>query len=183
MITVIKPHFYWPETTKAMFPLVMEHIERCGRVCYKSEDRITNGSADRFVRKICRNRHVSVLEHFSLTAIVVCSRACSHQLVRHRIAAYSQESQRYCNYGKKSSLQVICPKSIGVAPGDYTTEQVEPEFTSSEWMVWRNDENFAGSLRQFRWVVQVDSAYSEYYPMVYHQKMLVMFFQTQLKLS
>ncbi len=88
MITIIEPHFYWPETTLKMFSYIMEHLERCGRICYKSEDLITSDSADRFVNNICRNRHESVLEHCSVTAIIVCSRACSHQLVRHRIAAY-----------------------------------------------------------------------------------------------
>jgi len=106
MITVIEPSFYWPATTLQMFPLVMEHIERCGRVCYKSEDRITPISMTRFVEMICKNGHESVLEHASLTAIIVCSRACSHQLVRHRIAAYcidgEAESVLHC-HGRLSS--------------------------------------------------------------------------------
>lgn len=93
-------------------------IERCGRVCYKSEDRITDKSAEKFVRMICRNHHESVLEHQSMTAVVTCSRACSHQIVRHRIGAYSQESQRYVNYAKRG-YQVICPPSIGLPPGEY----------------------------------------------------------------
>lgn len=88
MISVIEPHYYWPETSQQMFPFLVEHVERCGRVCYRSEERITEGSATRFVETLRRSGHESVLEHASLTAIVVCSRACSHQLVRHRIAAY-----------------------------------------------------------------------------------------------
>ena len=162
MITIIEPHFYWPETTLSMFPFMMKHIERCGRICYKSEDLITEDSAGRFVEKICRNRHESVLEHCSVTAIVVCSRACSHQLVRHRIAAYSQESQRYCDYGKKSSLQVICPKGIGIEPGDYDTKNY-----GGHWCVWKNGtkwsmEQVADFTHQAQWLLQVDGAYSEY---------------------
>ncbi len=88
MITIVKPHFYWPETTLKMMPFLMSHIERCGRICYRSEDKITNDSAKRFVEKITKSGHHSVLEHFSITAIVICSRACSHQLVRHRIGSY-----------------------------------------------------------------------------------------------
>jgi thymidylate synthase (FAD) len=121
MITVIKPGYYWPETTVKMFPFVLEHLERCGRICYKSEDRITEDSAGRFVQMLRNSGHESVLEHISLTAIVICSRACSHQLVRHRIAAYSQESMRYVNYGKYENLQVICPPSIGLEEGSYHT--------------------------------------------------------------
>lgn len=154
MITVVKPHFFWPETSLKMFPFLMEHIERAGRTCYKSEDKITDDSAERFVEMICKSGHHSVLEHFSITAIVICSRSCSHQLVRHRIAAYSQESQRYCNYGKKDSLQVICPPSIGLEPGDYTTDDFGD--------VWRNRELCSVSTKQAKWVFQVDNAYAEY---------------------
>ena len=166
MITIIKPHFYWPETTVKMFPYIMEHIERCGRICYKSEDKITDDSADRFVGKICRNRHESVLEHCTVTAIVVCSRACSHQLVRHRIAAYSQESQRFCDYGKKSSLQVICPQSIDIGPGDYDAEEWT---TSLGWDIRKDGSRFNQMMktgrdfeRQRQWIINVDCAYSEY---------------------
>jgi thymidylate synthase (FAD) len=114
-ITVIKP--------KAIILSVMperpvEALEEMGRTCYKSEGCIKEGSADRFVRMICRNHHESVLEHASMSARVVCSRACSHQLVRHRIGSYSQESQRYVNYSKRG-YEVICPPSIGVEPGAY----------------------------------------------------------------
>jgi len=111
MIKIIEPSFYWPEYTIRLFPFICQHIERCGRICYKSEDKITEGSAEKFIKMLIRSKHESVLEHVSLTAIVICSRSCSHQLVRHRIAAYSQESQRYCDYGKKG-LQVICPPSV-----------------------------------------------------------------------
>lgn len=118
MITVVKPTWSWMTLSERKIQWITEHLEECGRNCYKSEDRITPDSADKFVRKICRNNHVSVLEHEGLTARIVCSRAASHQLVRHRIAAYSQESMRYVNYGKRG-LQVICPPSIGVPPGEY----------------------------------------------------------------
>jgi thymidylate synthase (FAD) len=117
MITVVEPRFYWPETTR--FDGILQHIERCGRICYKSESRLTEDSSERFVKMIRQSGHESVLEHVSLTAIVVCSRACSHQLVRHRISAFSQESMRFCNYGKSEHLQVVCPPSIGLDPGYY----------------------------------------------------------------
>lgn len=89
----------------------MRLIETAGRTCYKSEERMTENSADTFVRKIVINGHESVLEHCSITARLIGDRSMSHQLVRHRIAAYSQESQRYCNYGKKG-FQAIIPPSI-----------------------------------------------------------------------
>lgn len=76
----------------------LQLIERCGRVCYKSEDRITSDSAERFVRQIIKSGHESVLEHAKATVKVVCDRGVSHEIVRHRLASYSQESTRYCNY-------------------------------------------------------------------------------------
>lgn len=73
-------------------------IERAGRVCYKSENNITDGSAERFVKKILNSGHESVIEHAYLTVRIICDRGVTHEIVRHRIASYSQESTRYCNY-------------------------------------------------------------------------------------
>lgn len=75
-------------------------IERAGRVCYKSEDRITGDSAAKLIARLAESKHESVLEHGSITVLFVCDRGVSHELVRHRIASFSQESTRYCNYGK-----------------------------------------------------------------------------------
>jgi thymidylate synthase (FAD) len=153
MITIVEPTYFWPETTLKMFPFLVEHVERCGRICYKTEDRITDDSAAQFVEKICRNQHESVLEHASVTAIVVCSRACSHQLVRHRIAAYSQESMRWVNYGKHNSLKVICPLGIGVKPGDYD---------SYGTMIRQGGVTIDLTTRQTQWIHHVCWAYEEY---------------------
>lgn len=78
---------------------MLKHIELCGRVCYKSEDKITDDSAERFVRKIIKSGHESVLEHASITVRFVCDRGVSHEIVRHRLASYSMESTRYCVAG------------------------------------------------------------------------------------
>ena len=78
----------------------MQKLERCGRVCYKSEDKITEGSAEKFIGMILKSGHESVLEHEKLTVKFICDRGVTHEIVRHRIASYSQESTRYCNYSK-----------------------------------------------------------------------------------
>jgi len=75
-------------------------IEVAGRTCYKSEDKITEDSANAFIEKIKNFKHESVLEHGSITVRFVVDRGVSHELVRHRLASFSQESTRYCNYGK-----------------------------------------------------------------------------------
>lgn len=79
---------------------VLRRIEEAGRTCYKSEDRITTGSGSAFVEKILASGHESVIEHASMTVRFICDRGVTHELVRHRLAAFSQESTRYCNYSK-----------------------------------------------------------------------------------
>lgn len=79
---------------------ILKHIELCGRVCYKSENLITEDSAKKFVENIINRKHESVIEHFSISVKIITDRAISHELVRHRLASYSQESQRYCGYNK-----------------------------------------------------------------------------------
>ena len=78
---------------------ILKHIERCGRVCYKSEELISEDSAVKFVGNIIKRGHKAVLEHASFTVKFTCDRGVSHEIVRHRLAAYCQESTRYCNYG------------------------------------------------------------------------------------
>lgn len=80
----------------------LQHIERIGRVCYKSEDSITeNGeSAKKFVAMLIKAGHEAMIEHSSLSVKFMVDRGVSHELVRHRIASFAQESTRYCNYVK-----------------------------------------------------------------------------------
>lgn len=80
--------------------VILRKIEKAGRVCYKSEGSITSDSAEKFIKKIVQSGHESVIEHVSVTVRVICDRGISHEIVRHRIASYSQESTRYCNYAK-----------------------------------------------------------------------------------
>lgn len=78
----------------------VRHLEEVGRVCYKSEDLITQDSYEKFLRNIIDRGHEAVIEHSSFTVRFVVDRGVSHELVRHRIASFAQESTRYCNYSK-----------------------------------------------------------------------------------
>lgn len=102
---------------------ILQKIEKCGRVCYKSEGKICDGSAEKFVANIVKRGHEAVLEHVSVTVKFVVDRGVSHEIVRHRIASYCQESTRYCNYIKEdfgSEITFIMPfyleGSIAYAP-------------------------------------------------------------------
>lgn len=79
---------------------MLQKIERIGRVCYKSEELITEDSAEKFIGNILKRGHESVIEHEKISVKMVCDRGVTHEIVRHRVASYSQESTRYCNYQK-----------------------------------------------------------------------------------
>lgn len=88
---------------------ILKKIERVARVCYKSEDKITEGSAERMVRALVKNKHEAMLEHFSFSVKFIVDRGVSHEIVRHRIASFAQESTRYCNYSKSGEISFIKP--------------------------------------------------------------------------
>lgn len=92
--------------------VILKRIEQAGRTCYKSEDNITDESAIKFAQNIIKRGHEAVLEHCSFTVKFIVDRGVSHEIVRHRVASYCQESTRYCNYSKDkfgNEITVIKP--------------------------------------------------------------------------
>lgn len=92
--------------------VMYSQIERAGRVCYKSEDKITDDSSENFIRGIIRRGHEAVIEHVAISVKFTCDRGVTHEIVRHRIASYCQESTRYCNYSQDkfgNQISVIEP--------------------------------------------------------------------------
>lgn len=79
---------------------ILKIVEEVGRTCYKSEDKITDNSCEKFVAGIINRGHEAVIEHYNITVRLVNDRGVSHEEVRHRIASYAQESTRYCNYSQ-----------------------------------------------------------------------------------
>lgn len=123
---IIKPYIELIDAPD--YGAMLKKIERIGRVCYKSEGKITEDSAEGFIRGIIKRGHESVIEHASISVLVVCDRGVSHEIVRHRIASYSQESTRYCNYSK------------GDFGGEITV--IEPCFLErgvGAWYIWENE--------------------------------------------
>jgi len=107
---------------------ILQSIEEAGRICYKSEDKITKDSAEDFVRGIMKRGHLSVIEHCYASVRIVTDRGVTHELVRHRLASYSQESTRYCNFSKNKFGNEITV--------------IEPVFWQQPqgklWVIWRN---------------------------------------------
>lgn len=114
-VEIVEPHVADVYPNPTTWGAMLEHVEKCGRISHKSEGAIKAGSAEKFVGKVAvKLGHESILEHIQLSARFVCSRACSHQIVRHRIGAYTQESTRYCDYTKGNTpiLGVVVPPNI-----------------------------------------------------------------------
>lgn len=105
---------------------VLQKIEQVARTCYKSEGKIQEGSAAKLVAALIKSGHEAMLEHASVTVKFVVDRGISHELVRHRLASFAQESTRYCNYSKDdfgSEITFIIP--------DYL------EYKSEGWNIWK----------------------------------------------
>ena len=105
---IIQPSFEILAHTPDMELLIEQGI----RCAYKSEDRIEPGSAAKIISHVKSLKHESTLEHGSITVKFITDRGVTHELVRHRIASFTQESTRYCNYGKGkfgSEITVIEP--------------------------------------------------------------------------
>lgn len=94
---------------------ILKDIERAGRVCYKSENNITDDSCITFCRNILNRGHEAVIEHSQLSVKFIVDRAIANELVRHRLASYCQESTRYVNYSKDkfyNEIKVIEPEEL-----------------------------------------------------------------------
>lgn len=105
---------------------LLQKIEQVARTCYKSEGKIQEGSAAKLVAGLIKSGHEAMLEHASVTVKFVVDRGISHELVRHRLASFAQESTRYCNYSKDdfgSEITFIIP--------DYL------EYKSEGWNIWK----------------------------------------------
>jgi thymidylate synthase (FAD) len=100
---IVKQSWEWIQ--KPINPLQL--IELAGRTCYKSESKITPESAAKFVKRITESGHHSVIEHVNASVRFITDRGVTHELVRHRLVAYSQESTRYCNYGSEDIKFVL----------------------------------------------------------------------------
>lgn len=113
---VIKPSFEILEEVNG--EEILKKIETIGRVCYKSEANITADSSHKFVANIIKSGHESVIEHEKISVRIICDRGVTHEIVRHRMASYSQESTRYCNYSnEKFGKELTLIKPIFWAEG------------------------------------------------------------------
>jgi thymidylate synthase (FAD) len=138
---------------------ILKAIEVAGRTCYKSEGKITDDSASKFVEMIVGRGHLSVVEHQVVSVKFICDRGVSHELVRHRIASFSQESTRYCNYSKDkfdNQLTFIIPSWSKIEPGE--GDRSDFGLHSHGEILWLNamqsSQDIYNSLIQAKWSPQ-----------------------------
>jgi len=79
---------------------ILRKLELAGRTCYKSEEKITEESASAFIKKLVELKHLAMIEHVSISIKIITNRGISHEIVRHRLCSFAQESSRYCSYNK-----------------------------------------------------------------------------------
>ena len=91
---------------------MLKKIERCGRIAYQSQDKTTENSCVAFVKNLIKREHESVLEHVAFTVVFIVDRGLSHEIVRHRLASYTQSSTRY--YRFKDDVTFVIPQADGV---------------------------------------------------------------------
>jgi thymidylate synthase (FAD) len=89
----------------------LRRIELAARTCYKSEDKITVDSYRKFIKMLVDKEHDAMLGFGEMHVKFICDRGVSHELVRHRLCEFAQESTRYCNY-KSKGIQVVCPEEV-----------------------------------------------------------------------
>lgn len=127
-------------------------IEQAGRTCYKSEEKMTSESAPAFAAMILKRGHESVLEHAVATVRFICDRGVSHEIVRHRLASYSQESTRYCDY-EGGHVAFVIPPWVDVEPGEYDRGRYAGAATvDNEWFnAMKDAEDSYRALRAGGW--------------------------------
>jgi thymidylate synthase (FAD) len=143
---IIRPSWSFDKPVNGDDALLL--LERVGRTCYKTEAKITEGSSHKFVRQRIDEGHDAVIEFEDVIVRVICDRGVTHEIVRHRIASYAQESTRYCNYGHAGEITVILPPWFAGVHAAYERGPVyvhssEEHHRAEQYQAWRAAMNMA----------------------------------------
>ncbi len=136
MMRIISPSF--KVVTDLNREEILRKIELAGRISHKSEEKISEDSAAKFVKHLLKIGHESVLEHVNISVIIICDRGVSHELVRHRLASYTQESTRYCDYAKKGEIAVIKPVFLTEGTEEYRVWKTAMELIEKSYFHLRD---------------------------------------------
>ena len=140
---IINPRVEQPNDNVPLLPAkyLYSLVEAAGRTCYLSE-RVEGDTTEAFIKRLIKRKHWSVLEHASISLRFICDRGVTHELVRHRLASYSQESTRYCNYSKGkfgNEITVIEPCFWEENSPEYQMWKKACEFSETMYMDLLNE--------------------------------------------
>ena len=108
---------------------VLRTLEKVARTCYKSEDKIGEGTAEKMVANLIKNGHEAMIEFFDITVKFVHNRGFTHEMVRHRLCSFAQESTRFCNYsGDKFGNEITV-----IRPYWYCEDERDERFEDATW--------------------------------------------------
>lgn len=141
---------------------MLKAIEKAGRTCYKSEDKITDDSCIKFVKMLINKGHESVLEHQSISVRFIVDRGIVAELTRHRIASFSVESTRYVNHSKKDHIEFIIPCWLDkhIVEGKYLKNSYPEKnlswYLTGEDLNWINamldaEQHYLNSIKYYKW--------------------------------
>lgn len=134
--TVVNPYEEYM-TTEQYMHCAVKHLETVGRVCYQSGDLANETSYGKFIRNIIDRGHEAVIEHSGFTVRFIVDRGVSHELVRHRMASFAQESTRYCNYSKNkynNEITVVKPFFLEEGTDNYNVWLSTMEMTERYYL-------------------------------------------------
>ena len=130
---------------------LLQTLERAGRTCYKSEDKITPDSAEKFVEMLIKRGHHAMIEFGSIIVKFVTNRGVTHELVRHRLCSFAQESTRYVNYGGED-IEFIRPVWADLVDGTHRTKACTDQLGFNLWLAAMDRaEAYYKTLLTFQW--------------------------------
>lgn len=152
---LIKPSY----EIKSHLDSILQIVEAAGRCCYKSEAKIGPETSGPFCKMLIDRGHESVIEHASITVKFTVDRGVSHELVRHRLCSFSQESTRYCDYapsGKAAGITFVIPPWVNIEEGEYNGDRYtgvnKIGFAECQWFAaMANAEAWYNHLREAGW--------------------------------
>lgn len=150
MVKIVKPSAIIMSCTGGSYEAMLELVTDAGLNCYKEERGKLDNDDTAIVKKIMRMGHESVLEHASITVRIICDRGVTHELVRHRLAAYSQESTRYCDYTNEKfggEITVILPLWFEENPNNF-------EYVHWVQAMERAEQAYIEFVKDFDWTAQ-----------------------------
>lgn len=106
---------------------ILNHIETIARTCYQSQPL---DSSHKLVKSLINSKHFAMLEHYNISVKFITDRGVSHEIVRHRLASFAQESTRYCNYSKDkfgNEISVVKPTELKEGSFEYIVWQKQCE--------------------------------------------------------